>query len=65
MDAEGTVKQHCAGQAVPDVFGVAETFFGGMERNEAERMIDEMCRNVREENEAGAHAQVPPQQAHR
>ena len=64
MDQEGAVKQRCAGQAVPDLFSVAETFLGGMKRNEAERMIDEMSRNVRKENEAGAHAQVPPQRAH-
>src|SRR3954451_12505898 len=60
MDCCRAVKHDCARQAVPNIFSVAQTFFGRRERNEPERMIDKMGRDVGEENEARRHAQVPP-----
>src|SRR5208337_2883054 len=64
MHGGGTVEQRRAGQAVPDVLRKSESFLGGIERDEAERVIDEMRRNICEEDEAGAHPQVTTQPAH-
>src|SRR5258705_12308024 len=63
MDRGGAVEQYRAGQAVPDIDRELEAFFGGIERNNAERVVDEMRRNISEENEAGGHPQVPAERA--
>src|SRR5260370_22315659 len=63
MDRGGAVEQYRAGQAVPDLDRELEAFFGCMERNKAERVVDEMRRNISEENEAGGHPQGPAERA--
>src|SRR6202048_3208322 len=61
MDAGGTIEQYRTRQAVPDLFRVAEALFSGIERNEAEGVIDEMRGDISEENETGRHSQVAAQ----
>ena len=40
MHRKSAIEQRGAGHAVPDVLRVSERFLGGVERNEAERVID-------------------------
>src|SRR5260370_30318461 len=57
MDRGGAVEQYRAGQAGPDRDRELEAFFGCTKRNKAERVVDEMSRNVSEGNEAGGQPQ--------
>jgi hypothetical protein len=59
MDCERAVEQQRAGQARPDLDRELETGLRRVERNEAERMVDEMRRDIGEKNEAGRQAQGP------
>ncbi len=63
VDDEGAIKQDGAGPAVPHLDGDRHAGFGRVERNESERVVDQMRPDVTEKNEAGCHPQVPPQQA--
>ena len=59
MNGNSAVQQDGAGKAVPDLHGDAHSGFGGLQRNEAERVIDQMCGDVKEKDQAGAHPQMP------
>ena len=62
MSGERAVEQNGARQAVPDLDRDLHSGFGRIERDQAERVIEEMRSDVGEKNEAGSHPQVP---AHR
>jgi hypothetical protein len=59
MDYERAVEQQRAGHARPDLDREFETSLRRIERDEAERMVDEMRRDIEEKNEAGRQAQGP------
>src|SRR5262245_8978 len=59
MDRECAGEQQRAGHARPDLDREFETGLRRVERDEAERMVDEMRRDVDEKNEAGRQAQGP------
>ena len=61
MSGERAVEQNGARQAVPDLDRDLHSRFGGIERDQAERVIEEMRSDVSKQNEAGGHPQVPAQ----
>ena len=63
MDRERAVEQHGAERARPDLDREFERGFGGLERNEPERVVDEVGGDVGEEHEAGGEPQAPPHRA--
>ena len=63
MDRERAVQQHGAERARPDLDREFERGFGGLERNEPERVVDEVGGDVGEEHEAGGEPQAPPHRA--
>ena len=63
MDRERAVQQHGAGRARPDLDREFERGFGGLERNEPERVVDQVRGDVGEEHEAGGEPQAPPHRA--
>ena len=63
MNGECAVEHRGAGQAVPDLDGDAHSGFGGFERHQPERVIDQMRGDVKEQDQAGRHPQVPADRA--
>ena len=63
MDRERAVQQHGPERARPDLDREFERGFGGLERNEPERVVDQVGGDVGEEHEAGGEPQAPPHRA--
>ncbi len=61
MDRERAIEQQRAERAGPELDRELQTFLRGIERDEAERVVEEMQRDIDEENEAGGQPQVPAQ----
>ena len=59
MSGERAVEQNGARPAVPDLDRDRHSRFSGIERDQAERVIEEMRSDVCKQNEAGNHPQVP------
>ncbi len=59
MQARCAVQQDRAGQAVPDLDRDLHAGLGRVERNQPERMVEEMRADIGEKNEAGRHPQIP------
>ena len=60
MNPRRAVQQERAGNALPDVDGELQCGLGHINREKAERVVDEMKRDVREQNEAGRESDVAP-----
>jgi len=63
MRRRGAVQQQRARHAVPDLDRDLHASFGGVEGDQAERVIGEVCPNIGEKDEAGRHAQVAADRA--
>ena len=59
MNRRRAVERNRARQAVPDLDRDLHSGFGGVERDQAERVIDQMRADVSEKDEAGPHPQGP------
>jgi hypothetical protein len=62
MNGECAVEQNGARAAVPNLDSDLHAGFGRAQRDEAERMIDEMRPDIAEKDDAGGHPQVPAYQ---
>ena len=61
MHGEGAVQHEGAGRAVPDLDRNRHPGFRGVERNQPERVVDEMGADIGEQDQAGRHPELAPQ----